>query len=297
MEKIDARIAELAERKRGVVHRRQLIGLGLHRSAVSRRVAAGRLHVVLPQVLAVGHRALPVGGREMAALLWRGPASTLSYESAAWVHGLHPGAQTVHVSSAIGGTASRQGVHTHRLSRLDAADVEVRDGLRVTTVARTLLDLADTVSAGELERLVAEARFRRLVSDRLLREVTARYRTRRGARALRRLLDAEQEPAFTRSGGERAFRAIVKRSGLALPQANVHVGGWEVDALWPDQRLVVEIDGFDGHSSRSAFERDRRKSASLETAGYRVIRVTGRQLRDTPEMVAAVVASALARAA
>lgn len=232
----------------------------------------------------------------MAALLWRGPASVLSHSSAAWILGLRPAPTTVHISSVVGGTASRVGVTTHRLSRLDAVDVELRGGLRITAAPRTLLDLADDESERDFERLVAEARYRRLASDEQLRNVAARYPRRRGARALTTLLEAEHEPAFTRSEGERVFRDVLKRAGLELPRTNVRIAGFEVDAFWPDKRLVVEVDGYEAHRGRQAFERDRRKSAALEAAGYRVIRVSWRQVKDTPEMVAAVVAAALARA-
>ncbi len=295
-EPIDRQIADLAVRQRGVVHREQLLAIGMHRSAIGRRVRSGRLHVVLPRVFVVGHQALAVGAREMAALLWRGPESVLSHATAAWVLGLRPASGTVHISSTVGGTASRVGVVTHRLSRLDAADVDVRDGLRITAAPRTLLDLADTEPVPEFERLVAEARYRRLVSDQQLRDVAARYPRRRGTRALTTLLDAEREPAFTRSTAEREFRAVLKRAGLTLPRTNVRVIGFEVDAFWSDERLVVEIDGYEAHRGRRAFERDRRKAAALEASGYRVLRVSWRQIKQTPEMVAAVVAAALARA-
>ncbi|MFA4928831.1 MAG: DUF559 domain-containing protein [Patulibacter sp.] len=295
-EPVDVKVAALAARQRGVVHRNQLLAIGLSRSAIARRITSGRLHVVLPRVLAVGHKALAVGGREMAALLWRGSESALSHSSAAWILGLRPVSETVHISSPVGGTASRIGVCTHRLSCLDPADTEIRNGLRITAAPRTLLDLADTESVPDFERLVAEARYRRLASDRELRDVVARHPQRRGARALTALLDAELEPAFTRSEAEQAFRGVLKRAGLAFPRTNVHVIGYEVDALWVDERLVVEVDGYEAHRSRQAFERDRRKSAALEAAGYRVLRVTRRQIKETPEMVAAVVAAALARA-
>ena len=293
---VERRIAALAENQRGVIHRDQLLELGVHRSAITRRVASGRLHVVLPRVLAVGHLALPLGGRETAALLWRGPQSVLSHTSAAWVLGLRPASETVHISSAVGGTASRVGVTTHRLTRLVPADVTVRDGFRITSASRTLLDLVDTESPFDFERVVAEARYRRLVSDDDLRAVAARHPNRRGAGVLLGILHAEREPAFTRSKAERAFRAVLKRAGLTFPRTNAHVIGFEVDALWTDERLVVEIDGYEAHRGRQAFERDRRKAAALEAAGYRVLRVSWRQIKETPEMVAAVVAAALAQA-
>jgi very-short-patch-repair endonuclease len=291
---VERRVADLAARQQGVIHRDQLLRLGVQRSRIARWRAAGRLHPLLPRVFAVGHPTLPVGGREMAALLWRGPHSALSHGSAAWALGFGPVPPIVDVSSAVGGTASRPGVRTHRLLRLDPVDVDHRRGLRITAGPRTLIDLADTESATELGRLVAEARYRRLVTDDQLRDAARRHPNRLGTSVLLSILDTEKEPAFTRSKAERELRRILKRAGLAFPRTNVRLGGYEVDAFWPDARLVVEVDGYEAHRGRQAFERDRRKAASLETAGYRVLRVSWRQLQDTPESVAAVVAAALA---
>lgn len=292
----DAAIAALAAMQRGVVHRDQLLALGVHPSGIVRRVAAGRLHPLLPRVFAVGHVALPIGGRELAALLWRGPSSVLSHGSAAWLLGLHASAPTpVHVSSAAGRTAGRSGVVTHRCRRLDPGDVRERDGLRFTAPARTLLDLAETETVSDLERTVAEARVRRLVSARDLRGIVAKYPGRRGAQPLGALLDAEQEPTLTRSEAERAFIAVLRRAGLPMPRTNVRVRGFEVDALWANQRVIVEVDGYAFHRGRRAFEQDRRKAAVLESAGYRVLRVTWRQVTESPELVAALVSAAVNR--
>lgn len=292
---VDARIAALAARQRGVVHRDQLLAVGLHRSSLARRVRAGRLHPVLPRVFAVGHVALPVGGREAAALLWRGPWSALSHESAAWVLGLAPIPALVHVSGAVGGSASRSDVVAHRVAVLAADDVHVRNGLRVTRPARTLLDLAATAEPRQLDRLVAEARLRRLVDERELREVVSRHPRRRGGARLLALLDAEREPAMTRSDAERRFRDLMRRSGMPMPLASARVAGFEVDALWADERVIVEVDGFAFHRSRQAFERDRRKAGVLEASGFRVLRVSWRQIVEAPETVVASVATALAR--
>lgn len=267
---------------------------GLHRSSLARRVRAGRLHPVLPQVFAVGHTALPIGGREAAALLWRGPWSALSHESAAWVLGLVPAPELVHVSGTVGRTASRNDVVVHRVASLSADDVRVSNGLRVTRPARTLLDLAATTEPRQLDRLVAEARLRRLVDEHALRKVVSRHPRRRGGARLLALLDAEREPAMTRSEAERRFRDLMRRSGMPMPLANARVAGFEVDALWADERVIVEVDGFAFHRSRQAFERDRLKAGALEARGFRVLRVSWRQIVEAPETVVASVATALA---
>lgn len=292
---IDHRLARTAAGQRGVVHRDQLLGLGLSPSAIRSRVASGRLHRVLPCVYAVGHVALPDGGREMAVQLWRGPHGVLSHDTAAAIWGFAGASADVHVSGPPGGTVSQPGTVVHRIRQLDARDVRRRDGFRVTSPERTILDIAAGTSARNLERAVAEARVMGLVRERDLRTVLERYPHRPGARALTELLDAEHGPAFTRSDFERDLLALVRRAGVRPPQTNARLNGYEVDALWREERLVVELDGFRFHRSRRAFERDRRKSAELQTAGYRVLQITWRQLRERPEAVVAQISTALAR--
>jgi very-short-patch-repair endonuclease len=121
----------------------------------------------------------------------------------------------------------------------------------------------------------------RLVTDGSIREFAERNPRRPGTRAL--LCTLASEPRPTRSQAERRLLVLVRRAGLPLPETNVRVLGHEVDALWRDERLIVEVDGFDSHGTRAAFELDRRRDAELVAAGYRVIGVTWRQLRDEPE--------------
>ena len=114
------------------------------------------------------------------------------------------------------------------------------------------------------------------------------------SRALRAIV--EDDPGMTRSRMERELRSLIRRAGLPAPQTNVHLHGHEVDMYWPDHRLVVEFDGWNTHSSRTAFESDRLKGAALQLAGERVLRVTGRQLRRSPEALIARFATGLAAA-
>lgn len=291
----DHELARLASRQRGVVHRDQLVALGLGSAAIAGRVASGRLHRVLPCVYAVGHVALPEGGREMAVQLWRAPSGVLSHDTAAWIWGFAGASAVVHVSGPAGGTASQSGTVVHRIRRLDPTDIRSRNGFRVTSPARTILDLAASTPARDLERAVAEARVIGLVRERHLRDVLERYPRRPGTRVLAGVLDAERGPALTRSEIERNLLELVRKAGVAPPRTNARLNGYEVDALWAEERLVVELDSFRFHRSRRAFERDRRKSAELQTAGYRVLQVTWRQLQDRPEAVVAQIAAALAR--
>jgi very-short-patch-repair endonuclease len=147
-----------------------------------------------------------------------------------------------------------------------------------------------------LERLTEEAQVQRLVSAVELRAMVGRGTGRPGVRTLREVVDVLDEPLLTRSEAEKRLRALVRSAGLPPPRMNVHRAGWEVDAVWDAERLVVEVDGHKFHSPPPKFERDRRKDADLLLAGYRVLRITWRRLTREPQQVVAIIAAALAHA-
>jgi hypothetical protein len=151
----------------------------------------------------------------------------------------------------------------------------VRDGIPVTSVARTLLDLAEILPVRRLERAVEEAERLGIFDRRAIEDVCARGNGRRGLGALRAAVEAAVEPQpFTRSELERAFYGLCRNHHLPLPLLNQWVLGYEVDALWPGPRLVVEVDGYETHRTRAAFERDRIRDATLTALGWRVVRLT-----------------------
>jgi very-short-patch-repair endonuclease len=152
----------------------------------------------------------------------------------------------------------------------------------VTTPSRTVIDLAECVTDRELERALHESITRRLLNARRLRAELDQYRGRRGISRLRRLLENDGPSTLTRSEAEERFLALVRAAGLPAPGVNARILGHEVDFLWRDEGLVVEVDGFQFHSTRAAFERDRQRDAELQGAGLRVLRVTWRQVVDAP---------------
>jgi very-short-patch-repair endonuclease len=158
-----------------------------------------------------------------------------------------------------------------------------QDGIPVTNPARTLLDLAGIVGMRELERILARSERRGLLERGEVERLLLRYPGRRGIVQLRTLIDAETDPLHTRSEAEERFLTLVRKGALASPEMNVLVHGFEVDAIWRGERLIVEIDGFAFHSSPSAFERDRYRDGVLTAAGFRVMRVTWQQLTREPE--------------
>ena len=266
--------------------------MGVGRGSIDHRVSVGRLQLTYRGVYSVGHRGLTGRGLWMAAILACGPNAVLSHRSAAALWALVEGRSRDVDVTAPGRTRSGQaGIRLHRVHRLSREDRLVRDGIHVTTVARTLLDLAEVVTAQALNRAVGHAgRLHRLDLGAIER-LCARSPGRRGLKPLRAAL-ATYEP-LTRSELERHFLDVCQEAGLPKPAVNTHAAGFEVDALWQQQQLIVELDGFEFHSSREAFEQDRKRDATLLLAGYRVLRFTWRRVYDEPQEVVAIVREAL----
>jgi predicted transcriptional regulator of viral defense system len=278
---VDASIAELAERQHGVVARRQLLELGLGRQAIARRREAKRLHVVHRGVYAVGYRRLTRLGWWMAAVLACGPGALLSHRPAGVLLGVLDscsGRVEVTVSRHLAG---REGIRA-RQTHIAPDERTAVAGIPVTTVARTLLDLAAALDRHGLARALERAEALGLTSETSLDTLIERHAGRPGVGCLRRAL-AELVPQLTRSELERRFLTFVERAGLPRPRTNVWLPlgeEWiEVDAVWPESRLVVELDSRAHHLARAAFERDRRRDRRLQAAGWRVVRLTDRALR------------------
>jgi very-short-patch-repair endonuclease len=283
---IEAAIAALAARQHGVVSRSQLLALGLGAGAIKHRVGVGRLHPLHRGVYAVGHRAVRREAWWMAAVLAAGSDAVLAGRSAAalWCMRQSHRARIEVVSPR---RVDVRGIEA-RCIALAPDEVTVHDGIPVTTPARTLFDLAAVVPAHHLEAAFNEAEYRRLTSPVSLDALLARYPGRRGTQALRRVLDDHRRNGETRTRGElERFLALVDAANLPRPKINRHTDHGELDAAWPEQRVVVELDGFAAHGTRRAFEDDRAKDRERVAAGWRVVRVTWRQLADDPARIAA----------
>jgi very-short-patch-repair endonuclease len=185
---------------------------------------------------------------------------------------------------------SQPGLRVHRVTGLDIRDVRVHQGFPVTAPARTLIDCATTPT---IDQLLNEARFLRLVTDRQLHEAMDRCPGRKGTGPLRALLREEDDSGFTRSRAERRLKRLVKEAGIERPLFNTYVEGLQADAYWPRHGVVVEVDGFQAHGHRQAFERDRARDNTLATAGNLVLRFTWRQLTRDPMVVLAEIVRAL----
>lgn len=291
---IEEAIARLAAAQHGVVSRTQLTGVGVSGDTVDRMIGSRRL---LPLHRGV-YRASSSDGqhaREMAAVLACGESAVVSHGSAAVLCELagHADPNRVDITITRGHRGRMPGVRIHRIPTLRSDEATLHRGIPVTTVPRTICDLAGVSSRRDLERMVARAMRRELTDRDALLPILARHPRMAGSAVLRAMLESDTV-ALTRSEAEERFLALIRRGGLPTPAANVQVAGHEVDFYWRRERFVVEIDGYAFHASTVKFERDRRRDAILAAAGVRVTRVTWRQLMHESEAVLVRLTQALA---
>lgn len=270
---------ELAGRQHGVVARRQLLALGFSKSAIDHRVGRGRLHVVAHGVYAIGWPGLKGKWRWMAAVLACGEDATLSHRSAAALWGIgneRPGMVDISVRRRC--ELRRPGLRVRGRSSLWTEDIVLRDGIPVTTVVRTLLDLATELGARPLERSVNEADKRDLTDPETLRSALDAYVGEPGVKPLRKLLD-KRTFCLSDSDLEILFRPIAMEAGLPLPLTKEIVNGWEVDFFFPDLGLVIETDGLRYHRTPSSQTRDARRDRAQVLAGMTPLRFTHHEIR------------------
>ncbi len=273
-----------------MVHRRQLIALGLDRNAIARRLAAGRLHALHVGVYAVGYPSAQREARWLAAVLACGPGALLSHRSAAALWQLRDG-ESRDVDVSVPATAGRRRprIAIHRVALEDSDRGEFR-GIPVITPARTLADLARVVDEDELGRALREAEYRK----RFDLEATRAQLARRPSRALGALLE-DLRP--TRSRLEDRVLPLLADHGLPRPRPQYALDGRHVDFAWPERKVVVETDGWEGHGTRTAFQADRAATNRLQLAGYTVLRFTDADVRRRPRRVAEQIRAALIRSA
>ena len=298
----DVEIGRLAERQHGVVSLAQLESFGLTASAVRERVAAGRLGRIHRGVYAVGHGRLTMHGRWMAAVLAYGPRALLSHRSAAGLHGIRPDNRPkTEVTVSSPSARSRPGIEVHASGTLQPADLAVVEAIPCTSLARTLLDLAEVLDVRGVERAIDQAEVLRLFDLREVDEVLSRAAGRRGLAVLRSALARYERPSLTHSELEELLFGLCREVGLPKPETNVWItlegGAVRVDFLWRAERLIVETDGWASHGTRRAFETDRRRDRRLQLAGWQVVRFTWRDLLEHPSEVVATLTGLLGRRA
>ena len=283
---LDRAIGRLADEQYGVVSRSQLSVLGVERGAIARRVSAGRLHTVHRGVYSViGRRLLSRSGYRMAAVLACGPGSVLSHLAAAALWGIRRGSR-IEVT-APRSRKPRKGIRMH-WADLPDDEVTTHHGIPTTTVPRTLLDLSAVLQRNEWRSALRQAEQLRLTDRLWLGDLIERYPRKPGMPLLRAVVEeARHGMAIVKSELEELFQAFLLDAGLPLPATNVVIEGQEVDCAWPAERLIVELDSRTFHDLPDAFEADRVRDRRLEAAGWRVVRITWRQLKNSPDEVEA----------
>ena len=275
-------IARLSAAQHGVISTRQLLTAGVLSSGISDRVTASRLHRIHRGVYAVGHPKLSDRGRWMAAVLACGDGAVLSHLSAAELWGIRRRVRRplgadgrgevdpVHVTSpSTAGKRRQHGIVLHRSSTLVAGDCTRREGIPVTKPGRTLADLRSLLSPAQFSAAVREAQFLGLpLGDGFATD-------------------------GTRTELEDRMLALCRRHRLPRPAVNAKVDRYEVDFLWRSERVIVEVDGWAAHRTRSAFEADRARDARLAVLGYSVIRITWRRVSTDGAAVAKTIRSLL----
>jgi very-short-patch-repair endonuclease len=277
--KLDAksRVAQLASRQTGRVSWRQLRSLDVGEATISDWCRAGYLHPELPRVYAVGHPGRTTASDLTAALLYAGPGAMLSHATAIWWHELlnYPPRQII--VSTPRRIRSRDNIVVH--GRRDLKRVW-HNGLPATTPTQAIIDFATTRNPDLLRLVLANADYHDALDvDTLARD---------GCAALRKAL-AIHQPALARARSDLEILLITfcESQRLPIPETNVYREGWLVDAVWSEERVVVEVDGVKGHRTRAQLERDHQRDLELRAKGYVVLRYTERQLIEEPAAVAA----------
>jgi hypothetical protein len=283
--------ADVASDQWGVISGKQLRDCGVTKSTTESWLKRGRLHLLHSGVYAVGHRSLAFEGRLVAALLYAGRDALLSHVTAAWWWGLISEQPPIMELSAPRRVIRSNGVVVHRrTTRLDSTR---HRRFPITSVAQTLLDYASMADLLDVRRALAQADYLRLLDRAAVDSALAQGRP--GTAILRTALGQHQPMlARARSWLEVAFVPLCEAAGIPMPELNARVAGWTVDALWREERVVVELDGYDNHSTRAQMERDRRKELDLRVTGFLVIRYTRAQVLHQPELVAADLLARLA---
>jgi hypothetical protein len=273
----EAAIAQIAGRQHGYITRAQLLRIGLGAGAIKRRVESGRLIRVYAGVYAVGYiRRTPVA-RSCAAVLACGEKAMLSHASAASLWGFYK-----HWDEPFEVTAPsirrRGGIKVHRCRTLARRDITRQLGIRVTSPARTVLDNAPRLTGKGLSRFVNDALRSPYLHVPALADVLDRNPNHPGAK---RVLPYVRQP--TNSPLEDDFVEFAKRYGLPTPTTNTHLLGYEIDVLYPRERVIVEVDSAMYHMDRDSFERDRKRDVIMLEAGIVTVRITDERMATEPQ--------------
>jgi very-short-patch-repair endonuclease len=291
MRAVERAVARVARRQDNVITLAQLLEAGLGHDAVAHRVRAGTMQRLHRGVFLLGAAPPTRMARARAAVMACGDGAVVSHRSAAEMFGLLPETDRgVDVTVVGRNPGSHAGMRLHRPRALAGHDVTKMRGIPLTTVARTICDMAATEPANEVEHAFQEALYREIVTDRQLAAVLTREPHRRGAPVIRALIE---NPSMTRSERERRLLKLIAQAQLPKPLTNVRLHGYLVDVYWPEHGLVLEFDGWRAHGHRGAFDGDRKRDQVMLANGQRAMRVTDRHLTREPVALVARIAQAL----
>jgi very-short-patch-repair endonuclease len=288
----DRWLAALADRQHGVVGRAQLLEMGMTEEAIDGRLRNGRFHRLHAGAYALGRRSISREGRWMAAVSASGPNAILSHWSAAALWMLRPNSRE-RIDITVPHRSRSNDLIRRHISKVPEDERTVEQGIPVTSVPRTIFDLAATEPVDVVENLLREMEYLELRDRLSLWDLLERYPGKRGSRKVRAALNRlkEEPPGRKRSPLEERFAPFLSQHRLPLPRFNdpITVGGkhYEVDCHWPGTEQIVELDGWGSHKTRSAFREDRARDRRLRVAGYSVTRITWNELDDEPEAIAA----------
>jgi hypothetical protein len=280
----DPAILELARRQHGHVARRQLVELGVSQGLIQGRLETGKWVAIHKGVYCIGPRRNDALSRAAAAVLACGRGAVLSHASAGSLWGLLP-RWSFPLEVTTKAKRARPGITTHRCQSFKPRDVTHQRGVPTTTRARTVLDLAPSLSHKQLTRLVNDARRDGHLRVVALSDILTRNPLHPGTKLLRPFVETTTNP--TNSSFEDDFLAFTEKYGLPTPLINATVNGKQVDAYFPDHRLIVECDGWDFHKDRAAFESDRERDAHQLAHGIATVRITRERLDQRPDHEAA----------
>jgi len=279
---VEQELARIAHALHGVVTRAQLLGAGVSAAGIQRRLRKGGLLPEYPGVYRVGHRAPSVEARYLAAVRACGEGALLSGRAAGHLLGLLKGPEPG--PEATTSTERRiEGIRTRRSRSIDRRDATVFRRIPVTTVSRTLVDLAAVLALDDLARACHEAGVLYHTTPAQVEAVLARRPNSPGAAKLRGVLHGEVH--VTLSKLERRFLELLRENGLVLPHTNRPAGARRMDCRWPEQRLTVELDSYRYHQSRHAWEQDRRREREAHARGDEFRRYTYGDVFEYPRLM------------
>lgn len=279
---VDIEVARVAAEQDGPIHRRQLLAAGMSTSTIGRRLRSGRLHLKYHNVYLVGHVALSDRGEAIAGLLTCGKGSRLTFLTAANRRGFVTATDgRVHVTAERRPHRRADPLVVHVTRTLDPRDVTRKDGLPITTPARTLLDLGGVLGPGDLADALAEAEVLRLVTEPQLRHQIERNKHHPGAKPLRAILGDDDRRRSKRALA-RGYLDLIRQTDLPRPSIEHPIGLFRIDAYYEDARLAVELQSWTYHGTRSRFRRDAERTQYLDARGITVFPVTWEDVFETP---------------